>query len=77
MIKLIDEGLAREMVNRIQKTRKEVGFNVDDRISIKVFTNEALSKVFTEFKDYISSETLTVEAELVTKLTCWGAKTRN
>ena len=64
--KLIDEGLAREMVNRIQKTRKEVGFNVDDRISIKVFTNEALSKVFTEFKDYISSETLTVEAELVT-----------
>ncbi|MFY7992272.1 MAG: isoleucine--tRNA ligase [Bacteriovoracaceae bacterium] len=63
--KLIDEGLAREIVNRIQKTRKEMNFNVDDRIAIKVYTNEQLSKVFTEFKDYICSETLTKETELL------------
>lgn len=62
--KLIDEGLAREIVNRIQKTRKEMNFNVDDRIGIKVYTNDQLSKVFTEFKDYICSETLTTDAEI-------------
>ncbi len=66
--KLIDEGLAREIVNRIQKTRKELNFNVDDRISIKVFTNDQLGKVFTEFKDYICSETLTKETELVASI---------
>lgn len=66
--KLIDEGLAREMVNRIQKTRKELNFNVDDRISIKVQTDSSLGKVFSEFKDYICAETLTKEAELANSL---------
>lgn len=63
--KLIDEGHAREMVNRIQKTRKELNFNVDDRISIKIFTDANLTNVFNQFKDYISKETLTSESEIV------------
>jgi isoleucyl-tRNA synthetase len=55
---LIDEGLARELVSRIQKTRKDSGFNVDDRIELILHASESLGRVFTKFKDYIASETL-------------------
>ncbi len=55
---LIDEGLAREMVNRIQKTRKDSNFNVADRIEITIHTTEALAKVFQKYQSYIASETL-------------------
>ena len=58
---LIDEGLAREMVNRIQKQRKDSNFNVADRIEVTVNTSPALSKVFEKFQSYISSETLMVK----------------
>ncbi len=58
---LIDEGLAREMVNRIQKSRKDLGFNVADRIEITVSTSPALAKVFEKYQSYISSETLMVK----------------
>jgi isoleucyl-tRNA synthetase len=58
---LIDEGLAREMVNRIQKTRKDVNLNVADRIECVVFTSPELSRVFEKFKAYIASETLMVQ----------------
>lgn len=55
---LIDEGLAREMVNRIQKTRKDLNFNVADRIEVVVHTTESLAKVFQKYQSYIASETL-------------------
>lgn len=55
---LIDEGLAREMVNRIQKTRKDSNFNVADRIEVIVHTTPELAKVFQKFQSYIASETL-------------------
>ena len=55
---LIDEGLAREMVNRIQKTRKDSNFNVADRIEVTIFTSPELAAVFNKYYDYISSETL-------------------
>lgn len=58
---LIDEGLAREMVNRIQKTRKDSNFNVADRIEVTVHTTPELAKVFEKFMNYISSETLMVK----------------
>lgn len=61
---LIDEGLAREMVNRIQKTRKDSNFNVADRIEVTVHTTPELAKVFEKYKDYISSETLMVKGTL-------------
>lgn len=61
---LIDEGLAREMVNRIQKTRKDSNFNVADRIEVSVFTNAELAKVFQKYQSYISSETLMVKGEV-------------
>ncbi len=58
---LIDEGLAREMVNRIQKTRKDMNFNVADRIEVTVHTTENLARIFDKYQNYISSETLMVK----------------
>ena len=40
--KLKDEGYAREFVNRIQNIRKQLKFNVTDKISIKIQENEAI-----------------------------------
>lgn len=58
---LIDEGLAREMVNRIQKTRKDTGLNVADRIAVTVNTTPELAKIFSKYKSYIAAETLMTE----------------
>ncbi len=61
---LIDEGLARELVNRIQKTRKDLNFNVADRIHVAVYGSQVLCNVFEKFKSYISSETLMIKGEI-------------
>jgi isoleucyl-tRNA synthetase len=58
---LINEGLAREIVNRIQKSRKDLDFNVGDRITIEYSGSQELMNVIAEFKDYIAGETLCVE----------------
>ncbi len=55
---LISEGLAREVVNRIQKTRKDIGLNVADRINISYFADAELSKACKAHKVYIAGETL-------------------
>lgn len=56
---LINEGLAREVVNRIQKTRKDIALNVSDRISIIVNVEATLQHVIEQHADYIKQETLT------------------
>jgi isoleucyl-tRNA synthetase len=61
---LIDEGLAREIVNRIQKTRKDLNFNVADRINVFMTSSNELCKVFEKFQSYIASETLMVKGEI-------------
>ncbi len=55
---LIKEGLAREVVNRIQKSRKEKGFEVSDRINIKYKGSDKICRAISDFKDYITKETL-------------------
>ena len=55
---LIKEGLARELVNKIQFTRKENDFDIMDRIDIFFYANDEIANVFDEFADYIKSETL-------------------
>lgn len=58
---LIEEGLARECVNRIQRTRKDTGFNVEDRISVTFQTDsEKLKSALTKHLSYICGETLAV-----------------
>jgi isoleucyl-tRNA synthetase len=57
---LIDEGIARELINRIQNLRKESGFAVTDRIDILIDTAaESILRAVTSKNDYIKSETLT------------------
>lgn len=61
------EGLAREFVNRVQKLRKEFGFEVTDRIVIHYMTAcPRLSVALVEHRDYVTEETLAVIMEAVT-----------
>ncbi len=58
---LVQEGLAREFVNRIQNMRKEADFDVEDRIIIGFEGSDELEEAVTAMKDYIKSETLSEE----------------
>ncbi|MBI4810778.1 MAG: isoleucine--tRNA ligase, partial [Ignavibacteriales bacterium] len=58
---LINEGYAREFVNRIQNMRKDAGFNITDRIRIRYKTNEKISKALGSLNSYVKNETLAVE----------------
>jgi len=55
---LVDEGLAREVVNRIQKTRKDIGLEVTDRISVTFHADNKLAAAIEKHRDYIAGETL-------------------
>lgn len=52
------EGDAREFVNRIQTIRKESGFELTDRINVKVVDNKILTASINEYKNYICGEIL-------------------
>jgi isoleucyl-tRNA synthetase len=52
------EGVARELVNRIQRLRKESGFAVTDRIHLAVFGDGVVLRAAGEHEDYIAAETL-------------------
>ncbi len=56
---LIKEGIARELVNRIQNLRKDSGFEVTDKIKVYLQYHEALEKAVNANENYIKSETLT------------------
>ncbi len=58
---LIDEGFAREFVNRVQKMRKDAGFEVTDRIRIYHRSTERLGKALRRMAGYIRQETLATE----------------
>ncbi len=55
---LVDEGFARELVNKIQNMRKSSGFEVTDRIEIKLFADEPLAGAAGRYEKYICEETL-------------------
>jgi isoleucyl-tRNA synthetase len=60
---LLAEGMARDIVNRIQNIRKDKGFDVTDRIRITIQRHEAVLAAIEQFGDYISAETLAVSLE--------------
>ena len=62
---LIREGLAREVINRIQKSRKDSGFNVSDRIKVSINSSDRLLKAIKVHEDYIKRETLTLDMQYV------------
>jgi len=66
---LINEGLAREFVSRIQNLRKDSGFEVTDRIAIRYNAEENIRKAITLMLDYVKNETLAEEVEYVDALT--------
>ncbi|HAH38090.1 MAG TPA: isoleucine--tRNA ligase, partial [Algoriphagus sp.] len=62
---LKQEGVARDLVNRIQNLRKDMGLEVQDKIRIKVAdTNELVNKSVGGFGDYIQSETQALSLEV-------------
>ena len=62
------EGVARELINRIQNARKDTGLEVTDKIKLTVLKFEDLEESINKNKEYIMSETLTEELVFVDQL---------
>ncbi len=62
------EGIARELVNRIQNLRKESGFEVTDKIDIKILKDGLVENAVSSNEEYIKTETLTAELNFEEKL---------
>jgi isoleucyl-tRNA synthetase len=65
---LKNEGIARELVNRIQNIRKDSGFKVTDRVEVSILKNEILEVAVQENMAYIKQETLTEVLNFVAQL---------
>jgi isoleucyl-tRNA synthetase len=62
---LKNEGIARELVNRIQKIRKDSNFEVTDKIVVLLEDDEYVKLAVSQYKAYICSEILATDLELV------------
>ena len=62
------EGVARELVNRIQNLRKEKNLEVTDRIQLKLLVDPMMERMFASFKGHIAMETLAEHCELTSSL---------
>ncbi len=62
------EGNAREFVNRIQKIRKDSGFELTDRIVVKVDAANGLEQSLAQFNNYICAEILADKLEIVPEI---------
>jgi len=65
---LKQEGIARELVNRIQNLRKEKEFDLTDNILLTIKKTDEINKAVENHKKYICSETLATELLLVEKM---------
>jgi isoleucyl-tRNA synthetase len=59
------EGNARELVNRIQKIRKDADFELTDRISVLIEKNEQLNESIIKFYAYICAEILADKIDII------------
>ncbi len=62
---LRQEGLARELVNRIQNIRKDSGFEITDKIELYIRKHEAINNAVMNFTGYIGTQTLAPKISLV------------
>jgi isoleucyl-tRNA synthetase len=62
---LIQEGLAREIVSKVQNMRKNSGFELTDRINLAYVADEEVAAAVEAFRTYIMEETLAVILERV------------
>ncbi len=58
------EGLARELVNRIQNLRKSSGYDITDKISVTVLSNDGMDEAIKDFNSYIANQVLAVSVEI-------------
>jgi isoleucyl-tRNA synthetase len=65
---LRQEGVARELINRIQNIRKESGFDVTDRINVIMEKHDVINDAVVTHTNYIGSQTLADNIELTDKL---------
>ena len=68
------EGIARELVNRIQNIRKSSGFEITDKIHVKLTRNEETDPAVEEYKDYIAKQVLAESITLCDTLDAVGAE---
>lgn len=59
------EGMARELVNRIQNLRKDQDLDVTDRIRLTIQQHQAINQAVLQFEDYISQEVLATQLDVV------------
>ena len=62
------EGIARELVNRIQNLRKESGFDVTDKIEIEIQNHESVNHAVEKHKSYIGAQTLANSITLTSEI---------
>ena len=64
------EGVARELINRIQNIRKDSGFEVTDKVSVEIYAGDEnfaqIESSLATYKDYLASQTLAVSVEMLT-----------
>ncbi len=60
---LLREGIAREVINRVQRMRKDAGLNVSDRIRLSFKVSGRAALALQEFKTYVGDETLAVSVD--------------
>ena len=65
---LLDEGIARELVNRVQRLRKDSGLEITDRIELGIAGAAGLQDATISHRDFISGETLALELVVDSKI---------
>jgi len=65
---LVREGIARELVNRIQNIRKSSGYEIVDKIVVEIESRPEIAEAVTEYANYIATQTLANEVLLVTEI---------
>ena len=66
---LIEEGIARELINRIQNLRKSSGLEITDRIAVQLENHEEIAAAVTNCNEYIASQVLATSLVLTDNLT--------
>ena len=66
---LIEEGIARELINRIQNLRKSSGLEITDRIAVQLENREEIAAAVKNCNEYIASQVLATSLVLVDNLT--------
>ena len=62
------EGVARELINRIQNIRKDNGYEITDKIVVKIESLEQINEAVKGFSQYIAQQTLATEISIVDKI---------